>query len=84
MIKPYGKNILIKPTQKNTILKQNEGTLCEYGDVLAVGDEVRNVKVGDKVGFVIWGINKLQVDEETYYFLPESSDFILGFIENGV
>lgn len=81
MIKPFGKNILIKPEEKKSILSADQGTLCEYGEVLAVGDEVERIKVGQKVGFLVWGINKLVVEEETFYFLPESSDFILGFIE---
>lgn len=79
-IRPFGKNILIKPDEKKQILMADQGSLCEYGEVLAVGDQVQNVRVGQRIGFLIWGINKLQIEEETFYFLPEG-DFILGFIE---
>ncbi len=80
-LKPFGKNILIEPQARNTILVSDQGSLCEYGIVVAIGESVEKVKVGDKLGFVVWGIQKLEVDEKTYYFLPENEDFILGFIE---
>lgn len=80
-IKPFGKNILISPTAKTQVLLSEQGSLCEYGKVIAIGDEVQKVKVGDVVGFVVWGIQKLEVDDSTYYFIPESSDFLLGTIE---
>lgn len=80
-IKPYGKNILIQPTAKAEVLVSEQGTLCEYGKVLAIGDDVKTIKVGDTIGFLVWGISKVVVQDETFYFIPETSDFILGFIE---
>jgi len=80
-IRPFGKNILIEPVVRDTVLVSNEGSLCEYGKVVAIGDEVQKIKVGDSLGFLVWGIQKLEVEDKTYYFLPESSDFILGFVE---
>lgn len=81
MIVPFGKNILIKPAEKKQVLVTDSGTLCEYGEVLAVGDAVEHIKVGDKIGFTVWGIQKLEIDGEWHYFLPEDSNFILGLIE---
>ena len=81
MIKPFGNNILIEPAAKKQVLVSEQGALCEYGKVVAVGDEVQKVQVGETLGFLVWGINKLEVEGVTYYFLPESSDFILGTIE---
>ncbi len=77
-IKPFGSNILVKPTKKKQVVVSDSGTLCEYGEVLAIGDEVQKIKVGDIIGFLIWGINSLQIENEKYYFIGETSDFILG------
>lgn len=97
-IKPFGTNILIQPAAKSEILVSDQGTLCEYGKVIAIGDSVGEhwfwlfkilgikknncVKVGDNLGFLIWGVQKLIVGEQTFYFIPENSDFILGFLED--
>lgn len=81
MIRPFGKNILIEPVARATVLVSDQGSLCEYGKVIAVGDEVTKIKEGEVVGFLVWGIQKLEVDEKTYYFLPETSEFILCFVE---
>lgn len=77
-IKPFGNNILVKPIEKKQILVSDNRTLCEYGEVLGVGSEVKEVKEGDKIGFVIWGLNSLEVDGQKHYFVREDSDFILG------
>lgn len=81
-IKPFGKNILVQPTVKSQVLVSDSGTLCEYGKVVAVGSEVIHVKEGDEVGFLVWGIQKLEVEDQTYYFIPENSDFLLGYIQH--
>lgn len=80
-IKPFGKNILIEPEERKTVLAMDQGSLCEYGRIVAIGNDVQTLRVGETVGFLVWGISKLEIDEKTYYFLPESSDFILGTIE---
>lgn len=80
-IQPFGTNILVQPTVKSEILVSDSGTLCEYGKVVSIGNEVTKVKVGDELGFLVWGIQKLEVEGQTFYFVPENSDFLLGFIE---
>jgi len=80
-ITPFGNNILVKPQVTDTILQSSEGTLCEYGEVLAIGDEVEKVEVGDIIGYTIWGINKLNIKDEKHYIIPEDSRFILGKID---
>lgn len=81
MIKPFGRQILIKPQEKEQVLVSEQGTLCEYGIVQAIGSQVKEIKVGDNLGFLVWGVNKLIVGEETFYFLLETDDFLLGTIE---
>lgn len=80
-IKPFGKNILVSPIAKKQVLVNENKSLCEYGLVSAVGSNVKNVSVGDKIGFTIWGLNKLAVEGTDYYFVPEDDRFILGVIK---
>lgn len=80
-IKPFRSNILIKPVAKKQILVNENQSLCEYGEVVAVGCDVGDdIKVGDLIGFTIWGVNKLQINDETHYFIPYDPRFVLGTI----
>ena len=81
-INPFGNRILVKPVERTQVLVSDDGTLNEYGEVIAVGSEVSQIKIGDKVGFSVFGIEKLVIDEEKYYFLQETSDFLLCTIED--
>jgi len=80
MIKPFGNNILVSPIEKKQVLVNEQAPLCEYGKVDAVGDDVQFIKVGDIIGFTIWGVNSLQVEDEKYYFIPEDARFVLGVL----
>lgn len=80
-INPFGFNILIKPIEKKQILVSDQPSLCEYGEVIAVGNKVTEIKVGDTIGYTVFGINSLEIDGTKHYFVPETSEFILGTIE---
>lgn len=80
MITPFGNQILIKPQEDDSIVKEFE-KLQDYGDVIAIGEDVKKIKVGDKIGFITWGVNDLEIDGQKYYFVPEDPKFILGTIK---
>lgn len=80
MIKPFGNNILIEPITESQIALSDTPSLCSYGNVLDVGEEVKKIKKGDKIGFTVWGLNHLDVEGKRYYFVPETPEFILGKI----
>lgn len=82
MIKPFGQNILIEPVIKTQILVAEKASLCEYGKVISVGPDVKVIKPGDTVGYLVWGISALEIDGKNYYFVPENTDFLLCQIEN--
>ena len=82
IIKPFKTQILVEPIEKKQVLVSDSKSLCEYGKVVAIGSEVKEIKVGDVVGFLIWGINALEMEEKKYYFISETSDFILGTIHD--
>lgn len=74
---PFGNRIQVKPFEKAQVLVSDDGTLSEYGEVVAIGPDVKTIQVGDTVGFSVFGVEKLVIDEEKYFFLEESSEFIL-------
>lgn len=79
---PFGNRILVKPVEKQQVLVSDDGTLSEYGEVIAVGKDVKEITVGQRVGFSVFGVEKLIVDEQKYYFLQESPEFLLAVIED--
>ena len=81
MIKPFGNNILVQPIEEKQVLVSEEPSLSCYGTVLDVGQDVQRIKVGDKVAFLLWGVNHVDIEKKRYYFIPELSEFILGFVE---
>lgn len=79
--KPFGDQILVKPVQKQQVLVSDDGTLNEHGEVMSVGDDVKIIKVGDLVGFSVFGVEKLVIDEQKYYFIRETPEFLLATLE---
>jgi co-chaperonin GroES (HSP10) len=80
--KPYKTNILIEPQDKNKVIGDTQ-TKYLYGKVLAVGSEVKDIKVGDTLGYTMWGTNKIvMADGKEHYFLQDNSEFILGILSN--
>lgn len=80
-ITPFGTQILVQPIEKKQILVSDQGSLCEYGTVIAVGSKVEEIKVGDTIGFTVWGMNHLEINGQKYYFIKEDDDFLLGKLE---
>lgn len=76
---PFGKNVLVKPTEAKRAL--GESSLCEYGEVIAIGHEVEYLKVGQTIGYTVFGVNSLEIENEKHYFIPETSEFVLGILE---
>lgn len=81
-IRPFGNRILVKPVEKAQVLVGDDGTLNEYGEVIAIGPTVSHIKVGDKIGFSVFGVEKLIIEDEKYYFLQEDVEFLLATIED--
>ncbi len=80
--KPFGNNILIQPASKNKIIGDTAKYYL-YGEVLDVGNEVKNIQVGDQIGYTLWGLNKIvEADGTEHFFVQENADFILGVVKN--
>jgi len=70
----------IKPTKNHIQLEIDEAkagalsmesmvTAVEIGKIIAIGDEVSDLKVGQKVLFKAWAVDIVTVDGKRYYFL---------------
>ncbi len=69
-IKPYGDYLLVKPVEKAQVLVSDDGTLSEYGEVMAKGPACSDaIHIGDKVGFSVFG-------SSTSYVRIQSSCFV--------
>lgn len=80
--KPFGKNILFSPQSKDKIIGDTSRFFF-YGKVLAVGDEVKSIKVGDTIGFTQWALNKIvMADKSEHFFCLENDEFILAVLSN--
>lgn len=78
-VKPFAKQILIQPIKKGGILGE---VMCEYGKVLEIGDAVKDIKVGDTIGYERYGLKELKVENDDLVFISEDSDFLLCKLEN--
>lgn len=85
-MKPLGKRIVVKALEQE---QKTEGGIYlpetaskekpQQGEVTAVGDEFKGVKIGDKVVFAKYGGTEIKIEGEDYLVLGE--DDVLGIIE---
>ncbi len=82
-ITPLANKIYIKqdkPTAGALDLS-SKPTAVEYGEVLGVGADVKNIKVGDKVFIKAWALDIITYKKETYYFCDGDSLGICAIVE---
>lgn len=78
LFKPYRNNVLIKPASKGKIVGDT-AMYYLYGEVLAVGEDVKNIKVGDTIGYTLWGLSEiLEADGTKHFYVKDDPKFILG------
>lgn len=77
---PFDNKIEVKPFIQDNIILSEDKNLIEAGEVIAIGKDVKFVKVGDTLYFDSWGVSKTPKGEdgEEHYLVPESSLVILG------
>lgn len=78
-LKPTAGNVLIDPSEKvsqtagGIYLPDSAGEKPQKGKVLAVGDEMKDVKkpckAGDTVYYKKWGGNEIKIDGKEYLFV---------------
>lgn len=82
-ILPLGNIIQIRvdKAQAGVLDVETRKTAVEYGEVVAVGDEVTlKVKAGDRVFFKAWAVDIVSHEDETYHFINPESGGILALV----
>ena len=76
IVTPIGKNILIKLNQikDGAFDTSSKKAIQEYGEIIAIGDEVIKLKVGDKIFFKGWQTDIITKDGEEFVFVIEGSE----------
>ena len=82
-IKPAAGKIFIKLNElkAGALDVTNQNMLSEQGKVVAVGEGVASIKIGDEVVVKIWGCDHASIDNEDYYVTDITSKAILCVIE---
>ncbi len=88
MIRPIGANVTAKIVEGSNVTKTGlylgeaaaAALAPKVAEIIAVGDEISKVKVGDKVVFKPYATYEVKTDKEEYVMLEE--DDILGVIED--
>lgn len=70
-----------KPTAGGLDLS-SKPTAVEHGEVIAIGEGVSSLHVGDKVFVKAWGLDLITYAGETYYFVDMDSKAICAVITN--
>lgn len=76
MIRCIGKNIIVELSnkneyEKNGIIIKSSSSSNLIGNVICVGNEVRDIKVGDKVIYSEKDARKIICESKEYYVLDE-------------
>lgn len=75
---PLFDNILVELETEETTLQTTDATFTENGKVLAIGDDVKSVKVGDTIGLFRFGVKRIMRNGKSYNTVRELPAFILG------
>lgn len=76
-LNPLGIRLLVKPFQQETttatgIFIPQKEDMPERGEVVAIGDLVEKIKVGDKVLFKKYSVDEVKIDAEKMLIIAES------------
>lgn len=83
-INPYKNKIQVEleiPTVGNLDLS-SKPVAIEVGKVIAVGSEVKDIKVGDTILFKAWQLDIIAYEGENKYFLNDNGEGICAIINN--
>lgn len=76
MLKSIGRNIILESSdkneyEKNGIIIKSTNSLNLIGNVISIGNEVKDVKVGDKVIYNDINAKKIIYESNEYFVLDE-------------
>lgn len=71
MVQPLKNNVLIRPFALESAIKMVDDSTIEKAEVLAIGDEVTDVKVGDIIYFKDYNKDVIIEDNKEIVLIPE-------------
>ncbi len=78
----YGNNIEIIPESKNKVIGDTSKYYL-FGKVASVGQLVKDIEVGDTIGYTLWGLNEILESNGTkHFYIQDNPDFILAIKKN--
>tara|TARA_Y100000310_G_C20690805_1_gene822058 strand:- start:1697 stop:1939 length:243 start_codon:yes stop_codon:yes gene_type:complete len=72
-ILPFSNNVVIKRLEQKASAFHVEQETTGQGEILAIGPDVKSIKVGDKILFVEYAVDSFELDNSTYLLTPEAS-----------
>ena len=83
MIKPLPGIIQIEleEAKAGALDTSSRSSAVEYGKVIAVGDDIKDLKKGDNVFVKSWAIDKITHQNKSYWFISISTNGILAIVK---
>lgn len=75
---PLFDNVLIELEEEETTLQTTDPLFTENGKVIAIGSDVKNIKVGDTIGIFKFGVKTAVRNGKKYHTIRELPAFIQG------
>lgn len=84
IINPYKSKIQVEleVPKVGSLDLSSKPSAIEIGKVIAIGEEVDKIKVGDTIFFKAWQLDIIAYEGINYYFLDANSEGICAIIEN--
>lgn len=83
IIKPFNNKIQLEidqPTAGGLDLS-SKPTTVECGIIKEVGENVKELKKGDRIFFKAWATDIITYNKETYYFIDSTSEGICAIVQ---
>lgn len=68
----------IKEAQAGVLDTSSRDSAVEYAEVIAIGDKVTELAIGDKVFVKAWAVDIITHEEQKFYFVDINSNGILA------
>lgn len=82
MIKPLNNKIIVEPEYETRVLATMP-IQAHFGKAIAVGQDVKCIKVGDRLAYIPkWALKEISDGDKIIYFVSEDNPFLLG-IDDG-
>lgn len=81
-LKPLSNEVQIKidEAKAGVLNMESTQTAVEFGEIVALGENVKGLKVGQKIAFKAWSVDIVSIDGKRYYFINMDTNGIKATI----